>query len=431
MKRAFPGALLAALCVLGSSYGDSPTYDVKVAAGAYDRKNVPVSISLPPVSLPDKPTAVILTDPDGKTFPAQLTEPGLLAPRECWRELHFILPHLKAGESLRFKATLSAESPPRGDAFSWRDKAGDFTELWLGTRPVVRYHYRAYDETSKESRDRTYKVFHHLFSPKGDVLTTGGLSDDSDVHSPHHRGIFFGFNRISYGNGKKADTWHCTNGAYQAHERFLASEAGAVLGRHRVVIGWHGQDRQAFANEERELTVYNVPGGQLVEFASRLKTVAGPVKLDGDPQHAGLHFRADNEVFAKTSGQTIFVRPDGVGKPGETRNWEPSTHKGPVNLPWNAMSFVLKSKRYTVAYLDHLTNPKEARFSEREYGRFGSYYEYTLEKDKSLRVNYRFWLQDGLMKPEEVAALSTDFIQPVEATATARQRTISKRGQDP
>jgi hypothetical protein len=420
MNRAFHGALLATLGAVSSASGDAPTYDVKVAAGAHDRKNVPVRVSLPAVSLREKPTAMILTDPNGKGIPAQLTEPGLLAPKECWRELHFILPHLKAGESLRLKATLSTESPQRGDAFSWHDHAGDFTELRFGMRPVLRYHYRAYDETSKESRDRTYKVFHHLFSPKGDVLTTGGLSGDPNVHSPHHRGIFFGFNRISYGEGKKADTWHCNNGEHQSHHRFLAIESGPVLARHRLAISWHGQDKQAFANEERELTVYNVPGGQLVEFASRLRPVAGPVKLDGDPQHAGLHFRADNEVFAKTSDQTIFVRPDGAGKPGETRNWDPKTRQGPVNMPWNAMSFVLKSKRYTVAYLDHPKNPKEARFSEREYGRFGSYFEFTMEKDKPLTVRYRFWLQDGLMKPEEVAALSSDFIEPVTATATAR-----------
>jgi hypothetical protein len=420
MKRAFPGTLLAVLCLVGSAFGAAPPYDVTITAGAHDRKNVPVCISLPAVSLPDKPVSVILTDPQGKTIPAQLTRPGLLAPPECWREIHFILPLLKAGQSLRLRATLPTESPPRGDTFSWQDKAGDFTELHFGTRPVLRYHYRAYDESSKESRDRTYKVFHHLFSPKGDVLTTGGLSDDPDVHSPHHRGIFFGFNRIRYGNGKTADTWHCTNGAHQSHDRFLASEAGPVLGRHRLAISWHGQDKQAFAQEERELTVYNVPGGQLVEFASRLRPSAGPVKLDGDPQHAGVQFRANNEVFAKTSAQTIFVRPDGTGKPGATRNWDPTTRQGPVNLAWDAMSFVLRSKRYTVAYLDHPRNPKEARYSEREYGRFGSYFEYTLEKDKPLVVNYRFWLQEDLMKPAEVAVLSTNFVEPVGGSVKAR-----------
>jgi hypothetical protein len=284
---------------------------------------------------------------------------------------------------------------------------------------VLRYHYRAYDDSSKESRDQTYKVFHHLFSPKGDVLTTNGLPNDPAIHSPHHRGIMYAFNRISYGNGKTADTWHCTNGAHQSHDRFLASEIGPVLGRHRVLIRWHGQDK-AFAEEERELTVYNVPGGQLVEFASQLRTTSGPVKIDGDPQHAGFEFRADNEVFAKTQGQTIYVRPDGVGKPGETRNWDPATRKGPVNLPWNAMSFVLKGKRYTVAYLDHPNNPKEARHSEREYGRFGSYFEYALTAEKPLRVNYRLWLQEGLMKPEEVGVLSKSFVEPVRVTVDKR-----------
>jgi hypothetical protein len=413
MKRAFQGAALAVLCLLGSAFGASPTYEVTITAGTHDRQNVPVCIPLPSVALRAEPTTVIVTDPDGKTIPAQLTRPGLLASEEIGREIHLILPPLKTGEALQLKATLSTDLSPRGDSFSWHDQAGDFTELRFGTRPVLRYHYRAFDESSAANREQTYKVFHHLYSPKGDVLTTNGLPNDPAIHSPHHRGIFYGFNRIRYGNGKTADVWHCTNGAHQAHDRFLAIEAGAVLGRHRLAIRWHSPDKQVFAEEERELTAYHVPGGQLINFASRLRTSAGPVKLDGDPQHAGLHFRADNEVFAKNSGQTIFVRPDGIGKPGETRNWDPKTRQGPVNLPWDAMSFVLRSTRYTVAYLDHPKNPKEARYSEREYGRFGSYFEYTLEKDKPLTVSYRLWLQEGLMKPEEIAVLSTSFVEPV------------------
>jgi hypothetical protein len=381
-----------------------------------------VRVSIPQASLPAKPATVTLTGDDGKTIPAQLTRPGLLAPKEAGGEVHFILPRLRAGASLRLKATLAPAAPAGARAFAWHDRAGDFTELRFGTRPVLRYHYRAYDESSEASRDQTYKVFHHLFSPKGDLLTTNGLPNDPGIHSPHHRGIFYAFNRIRYGNGKTADLWHCTNGAHLSHDRFLAGEAGPVLGRHRLALSWYGQDGQAFAREERELTVYNVSGGQLVEFASRLSTAAGPVKLDGDPQHAGIQFRAANEVFARTSDQTVFVRPDGIGKPGETRNWDPATRKGPVNLAWNAMSFVLRSQRYTVVYLDHPKNPREARHSERAYGRFGSYFEYTLDRDTPLRVNYRLWLQEGLMRPEEVAVLSTGFVEPVGVTVKPRRR---------
>jgi hypothetical protein len=77
---------------------------------------------------------------------------------------------------------------------------------------------------------------------------------------------------------------------------------------------------------------------------------------------------------------------------------------------------VIADQRYTVAYLDRPDNPKEARFSERDYGRFGSYFEKKLEKDDKLSVRYRIWLQEGEMKGEDVARLSVDFLEPPKVT---------------
>jgi len=371
------------------------------------------------VRIGNEPIAsVTLTRSDGQLISAQWTGPGLTS--TAAGELHFILPHLAAGESLKLKATLSTQPPTKAQGFTWRDQPGHHTDLLIGERKIVTYHYERLDESTPASRVRTYKVFHHVFSPNGDRVVTGGLSEDPKVHSPHHRGIFYGFNRITYGEGERADTWHCIDGAFQQHERFLASEQGPVLARHRAAISWHGRDA-AFAEEERELTAYDVPGGLLIEFASRLRSLSGRVRIDGDPQHAGFQFRAHNDVDAYTTNETIFIRPDGIGKPGETRNWDPQTHQGPVNMPWNAMSFVLDRKRYTVAYLDRPENPKEARFSEREYGRFGSYFEYTIEKDKPLIVNYRLWLQEGLMQPADVALSSGNFVEPVKVTIHQRE----------
>ena len=409
--------LLGSTCL---AWGASATFDITVAAGRFERQNVPVRVPLPFGKIGnEKIASVSLTDPDGKTIPAQVTGPGLISGDVS--EFHFVLRHLPARESVRLTAVISTEPPPNGDGYGWHDQPGKHTALHFGKRPILTYHYERLDESTPASRVRTYKVFHHLYSPLGDRIVTNGLSEDPKVHSPHHRGIFYGFNRITYGDGKTADVWHCINGAYQEHAGFLSADAGPVLGRHRVAIGWHGQgEKKAFAEEERELSVYNVPGGQLVEFASRLRSPAGRVRIDGDPQHAGFQFRAHNDVDAMTSQETIYIRPDGVGKPGETRNWDPATRQGPVNMPWNAMSFVLGDKRYTTAYLDHPQNPKEARFSEREYGRFGSYFEYTIEEDKPLTVNYRLWLQEGPMKPEDVAALSNHFVAPVKVTVQAR-----------
>ena len=80
------------------------------------------------------------------------------------------------------------------------------------------------------------------------------------------------------------------------------------------------------------------------------------------------------------------------------------------------MSFVLGGQRYTAAYLDRPTNPKEARFSERTYGRVGSYFVTTVTKEKPLVVVYRVWLQKGQMKPEEIAAKAAAFVEPAAVT---------------
>src|SRR5881394_1509340 len=393
MNRSSLGCIAVYFGAAAWAFGDSSSFDITVAAGRHERNNVPVRLLMPRGQIGKEQIAsVTLAGTDGKSIPAQWTGPGLLS--NAAGELHFVMPHLAAGESVRLKATLSTQSPTIAEGFIWHDHPGHHTDLLFGERPVMTYHYERLDESTPASRVRTYKVFHHAFSPKGDRLVTNGLLDDAKVHSPHHRGIFYGFNRITYGNGKSADTWHCINGASQQHERFLSSDAGPVLGRHRVLISWHGKDR-AFAEEERELTFFNVAGGTLVQFDSRMRGVGGKVRFDGDPQHAGFQFRAHNDVDAFTTNETIYVRTDGVGKPGDTRNWDPETRQGPVNLPWNAMSFVLANKRYTVAYLDHPKNPKEARFSERNFGRFGSYFEYDLDEGKQLDVQYRLWLQEG------------------------------------
>jgi hypothetical protein len=393
----------------------SPTLSFTIDAGKHDRVNEPVCVPVnPPPGVSEK-SRVAIRDKDklvavGQVCPASLVTEQI---SKATHELNFILPSLKAGKSLSLTASFSdGKQADAGPSFRWVEKDKEpWSELRLGDRPVLRYEYAPLDESSAKARTETFKVYHHVYDPSGKRLVTkgpGGLYT-------HHRGLFYGFRLVSY-DGHTVDIWHCPDGAskskneaHQAHKRFLSRSAGPVLGRHRVEIAWNGLGKKTFAIEQRELTAYNVPGGILIEFASLLKPTGGPVKLDGDPQHAGFHFRADNEVDSKRK-QTIFIRPSGVDKPGVERNWP--ADKKQADLPWLAMSFVLGDKRYTAAYLDKPTNPKEARFSERTYGRFGSYFVKTVTKEKPLLVDYRIWLQEGQMTPEQVAALDRAFVAP-------------------
>jgi hypothetical protein len=391
------------------------TFSATIMGGKEDQKNIVVVVPLP-ASLGKtaaKSFAEVATA-DGKKLLAQLEPPALLASDQQGQDLSVLIPDLKAGAKFEVKVALSKKSPDGKEVFSW-DDANNLDQLAFNGRPVLRYFHRPFDaklsEKGKEIANPSTKPYHHLFAADGKTIVT----NSNQGQYPHHRGIYFGFNNISYGEGKKADVWHCRNGEHTAHEKILTAEAGPLFGRQLLQIVWNGQDGKPFANEKRELTAYNLPGGTLIDFASILTTPLDKVRLDGDPQHAGFHFRA-NSAMEKNTKETFFIRPDGKGKPGEEKNWNPKNKSGPVNLPWNAMSFVLDGKRFTVVYLDHPGNPKEARQSERCYGRIGTYFEYDLTKDKPLKVQYRLWFQEAEPTIEQCEALSKAFV----ATPTAK-----------
>lgn len=424
MKR-FIASLALSLALAPFGLAQEATLKIPVAPDKSVPPNMPRTF---PLSVPaawatyDEVAVDVITGRDVVKTVGQLTAPGIVTesikPEKeglVRRDLHVVLDTPCLELLVHFKKV-----DPQVVRFAWTAKKGEYEELILtrsGTfTPYLRYMNRPYDTSSKEAREKSYKVFHHLYDPAGKRFVTNGgftndnITDPKKLLYPHHRGIMYGFNKCTYGEGlkKKADTWHCTNDANVAHEKTLSAAAGPVLGRHRVQLGWHGEKNEKFAQEERELTVYNLKGGTLVEFASRLKTTGGKVKLDGDPQHAGFQFRAHNDVAASTSKQTYYLHPDGTkGDMGKERNWPQD--KAMVDLPWYVVSFVLDNQRYSVVYLNHPNNPKETRFSERSYARFGGYFEAEVTEKTPLVVNYRLWLQPGEITPDQASALRAAF----------------------
>jgi len=311
--------------------------------------------------------------------------------------------------SSRFNAMFEI-APEELEGFQFTETKGEHLDITWGKRPILRFVNKPHDE---KNHYLTFKPFHQMFDPKDgkSILSSGAHPLSKEVLYPHHRGLYFGFNKITYGDKLTADIWHGTDAVYSTTDKILEKVAGPVFARHTAAISWHGKDGKTFADEKRTATVYHVPGGTLLDWSTELSTTLESVKLDGDPQHAGFHFRATQEIFAKkTANQTIYIRPDGKGKAGETRNWDAKA-KDPktVDLPWNAMSFVTNEKRYTVLRVPHADNPKNTRGSERDYGRFGDYFEYTLTPKTPLKLKYRIWLQEGEMTVEQCEAIAEGF----------------------
>jgi len=428
MTLCFRASLLVLFLVLSACLtaraAEPVKYELLIDAGKLDRANVPVAVDIAvPEALKDVSVATV-EFADGKVVAAQITEPSLLskplevASGQVHRELNFVIDSLQNGQQVKATATVGGKPSAESTTFAWQDTAGKYSDLLFDGKQLLRYMYEPLDKSSKERREETMKVYHHVFDPSGETLLTKGPGGKF----PHHRGLFFGFNKIVYDGKKKADTWHCRGKEFLNHEEVKSEELGPVLGRHTVKVGWHGQEGEKFAEEDREMTVYRPetkdgkPAGMLIEFASVLRTEDGPIKLNGDPQHSGFQFRAAAEVTEpEVAAKTYYIRPDGVAEPGDYRNWPDK--KDQVNFPWKGMSIVVGGKRYTIANLDRPENPKESRFSERDYGRFGSYFEYEVTKDHPLELNYRVWVQPGEMTVEEIDRMAKDFTEPVSVSA--------------
>ncbi len=386
---------------------------LKVSAGDVDRFDSPTRVMLKAGTFDQaiKPGNYVLVASDIKNnLHATVTN----AKDKGSLYLDFVIDKLGKGQSREYDLTVLKNTITKG--FDWQIDGAKSAEASFAGVPAIKYMFEKVDNSSKESRQKTYKVYHHVYSPDGSTLLTkgpGGLF-------PHHRGIFFGFNRIKYGD-QQADVWHCNKGESLVHLESLDSpsprqssfSSGLAVAQNTSFISWNGRDDNRFALEERTLRTYRVMKRRVIDFESTLNSmVEVPIKLDGDPQHAGVQFRATQHVPDKTKAKTFYIRPDGKGEPKKFRNWP--GNKKHVNLPWNAMCFEVEGKTYTCCYLDHPDNPKPARFSERDYGRFGSYFVFELTKQKPLQVRYRFWIQEGEMSVEEIDRISRDFVNPAK-----------------
>ena len=397
-------ALLLASALVSPAH--SPADGYAVVGKAADAKLVIARLGVPDGAAP--PAAFTL--PDGTVVPAQLEEPA----GPAGRSVYVVLPEVKAKQTVVLTPTARPADLP---AVTLVAEAGKHVDYVVGGKPLVRYMNAPRDGSSPDAHELTFKPFHHVFDPAtGQTLLTNGagLAADKANLYPHHRGLFLAWNKVTYpgptGKPTTVDVWHGRANEFVRHDKVLAEETGPVYAAQRSALSWCGKDGQPFASEERMVTVFPQPTGTLISFFSKLTTTLPKVRLDGDPQHAGFHFRAAMEVAQKTKDQTYYVRPDGADKPGATRNWDAKKPDDKLtNVPWTACCFVVGGRKYTVLRMAGPANPGPSRKSERDYGRFGDYVEYDMTPDAPLTLYYRVWVQAGEMTADQCAAMYADL----------------------
>ena len=147
-------------------------------------------------------------------------------------------------------------------------------------------------------------------------------------------------------------------GGEQVHQKFAEQKAGAGEAKFTSVVHWNDEAGKEFIVEERTFTfrAAPAPGYALIDFSSKLSAPRGDVKLDGDPEHAGIHFRPVDDLDKKV---TSYVFP----------SEKPSPHKD-TDYPWAGGVFGIAGKTYSIVEMSSPKNPSGTRWSAyREIGR--------------------------------------------------------------
>ena len=386
--------------------------------GDVPRANAPVTATLKAggelsaeqvTGLGNNPLATLKPAGGGEAVPVQVqVVPGSDGKAQALL-VGWVAPKLEAGKPVQYELTLqpSGGDEPAAGAFRFADGDG-YRDLFHGERPVWRY-MNAYDP---DNREATYKPYLQVygFGPAGGAGAVPFITKGPGGQYPHHRGLYVGWNKTQAAGGKTYDFWHCKT-VTQRHTGYRAElqSTGRVFARALSTTDWADEAGKPIVQDTRDVTAWNVgDGATLLDFVITLASAAGPLRLDGDAQHAGFQFRAAEEV---QSSKATYVRPEGAKGTGNDV-WE--------NCAWVAGLFKVQGRPYAVVHMDHPDNPRPTVFSTRDYGRFGPFFRHDLEPEAPLAIRYRVLVLDADKYPDTsadaFAARYADYATPVRVT---------------
>lgn len=247
------------------------------------------------------------------------------------------------------------------------------------------------------------KTFLSVYGADGQLITNPGLGPDGQTlgQFPHHRGIFIGWNQIRSELGVD-DLWHMGDGGSIDLAGYAVSTEGDAATVSAVML-WRSKEQDAGGGDllitERRRQTVRRPGDQrtIVDFHSHL-IAERDLQLDGDLQHAGIHFRAHYDVGDRQS-ETVYL-------------WEPTgleDHGGRLisdEFKWVTYLFPRGDNWYRATQLNAPANPVE-ELSWRAYGRFGFFFKDELAAGDQRELAYRFII-DAIDPPESPGELTSE-----------------------
>lgn len=290
----------------------------------------------------------------------------------------------------------------RESPFSFQDDGAALT-IFEEDQPVLSLIYTRKDPP--EGMNRNYwrsNYIHPLYGLDGEILT-----DDFPEDHPHHRGIFWTWPDVTYGE-REIDPW-ALRGVRQLFRNWDGKETGPDYANVLFTGGWRLDDGwDPFVEEQISVTVHSADEvGRAIDF--------------------DLHFRnvSSEKVTLRGRGETGYggfnIRPD-----GDRPDIRITTAEGKmeddalvVESGWaDFSSLVSGDGTYAgFALFQHPANPDfpHPGWILRHYGFLGAswpqYERIELDPDESFQLSYRVYVHRGDAETASVGDRFDDFVR--------------------
>lgn len=327
-------------------------------------------------------------------------------------EVTFIVHRLDQGHSAEYRLAFerTARPAPASGVIIDKSPQGDL-DIRINNELFARY-----DTHTGPNKPYFYPVFAaggKRMVRKYPFETVQGESHDH----PHHRGLWF-----THGEVNGEDFWsEEARASKTVNTGFEEVQSGPVYGYFRAKTDWITREGKKIAEDTREVRVYNVADGRLMDFEVMMKPVGGPLVF-GDTKEGSFGLRVPDSmrvVAGKGKGEGHIETSEGI-KDGAT--WgKPATwvdYYGPV-----------EGETLGIAIFDHPAGFRHpTTWHVRDYGLFAAnpfglhdfnndkqhpkLGEHTVPEGKTISFRYRIFFHKGTTAEANIPAVWNAFSDP-------------------
>lgn len=371
---------------------------ISVTAARHGYWGVPVSL---PLDLLRKAKIVALRDDaTGRRVPVQIMDDS------ARRLLCWMLDDLAKGQTRRY--TVLADGAPTNTGVRLVESGDQSIEFHIGRGLFTSYHYGG---------DIARPFLYPVIGPGGHGVTRGypmvkGVRGETNDH-PHHRSIW-----VAHGDVNGVDDWSEERGHGRIVQReFLEKSSGPVFARIRVLNDWVDRNVKKVMEEERTVTVYNLPDtSRIFDLSVVFRATEGDVKF-GDTKEGGIiAVRVATSMDGEKGGRIT----NSFGGVTEAEAWGKQAH-------WCDYSGPVAGRIVGISVFDNPGNLRHpAYWHVRDYGlmtanpfalsayardpkRDGSH---VLKFGELLRFSFRVYIHDGDAITGDVAEQYHGYVNP-------------------